>query len=343
VTRPTARVLALLEILERGGTHRAAQLAAELGVDERTVRRYIEHLVDIGIPIESVRGRYGGFRLTVGERMPPLMLTEDEALAVSLGLVAAQRSGLVGAAGAAESAGRKVRGSLPAPSARRLEAVLRGAAFTEPVVPAAAAETRVLLLLAEAARERRPLWFRYTARDGRASARTLLPYGVVAHAGRWYATGHDSLSGQVRTFRLDRMLDPSLLPGAFDVPPGFNPVEAVLGSLATTPWAHDVRVVVRGAVDEVRRAVPRDLATVDEVADATPDEPWSRVRLRAERLDWVAALLAGLNREFVIESPDELRASMRGLADRLAAAADGSGADADAAPGPGSGAAARLR
>jgi predicted DNA-binding transcriptional regulator YafY len=91
MSRPTSRVLALLEILQAGGTHTAAALAGRLGVDERTVRRYVAHLVDLDVPVRSERGRYGGFRLAPGFRMPPLMLTDDEALAVVLGLVAAQR------------------------------------------------------------------------------------------------------------------------------------------------------------------------------------------------------------------------------------------------------------
>jgi hypothetical protein len=85
MTRPTARVLALLEILQGGGTHTAVDLAGRLGVDERTVRRYADHLLDLDAPVESVRGPYGGYRLAPGFRMPPLMLTDEEALAVLLG------------------------------------------------------------------------------------------------------------------------------------------------------------------------------------------------------------------------------------------------------------------
>ncbi|GAA4165227.1 WYL domain-containing protein [Gryllotalpicola daejeonensis] len=369
MTRPTARVLALLELLQRGGTHTAAQLAAELAVDERTVRRYVEHLVELEIPVQSARGRYGGYRLAPGERMPPLMLTDDEALAVMLGLVAARRSGLVTAASAAESAGAKVRASLPTHSARRLEAVLEGAAFTAsdvstaPSSPGVGVETRTLLQLATAARERRPLWFRYVSRDGGASDRTLLPYGLVAHAGHWYATGHDSRSGQVRTFRVDRISDPSLLPGGFEPPEGFDPMATVLHSLATTPWAHEVSVLVRGTADELRTALRPGLATIEDATIEVPateapatkvpptqtaagprdgahdgepahdladnrDASWTRVRLRAEQLDWVAALFAGLNRDFAVESPDELRTELRRLADRLQTAAAGA-LDAD--------------
>ncbi len=191
MARPTARVLALLEILQRGGRRTVAELAAELAVDERTVRRYVAHLLELDVPIVSVRGRYGGYRLAPGYRMPPLMLTDEEALAVMLGLVAGQRSGLTAAAASAgDSAAAKIARVLPAATVRRLDALRQTAELTAPVVPAVGAETRVLLLLAEAARDHRPLWFDYVSRDGRSSGRTLLPYGIVAHSGRWYATGH---------------------------------------------------------------------------------------------------------------------------------------------------------
>jgi predicted DNA-binding transcriptional regulator YafY len=125
MTRPTARVLALLEILQAGGTRTVGDLAARLAVDERTVRRYATHLIDLGIPVRSIRGRYGGYRLAPGYRMPPLMLTEDEAVAVALGLVAGRRTGLTGSSVAAsESATAKLRRALPAALAARLGVLL---------------------------------------------------------------------------------------------------------------------------------------------------------------------------------------------------------------------------
>src|ERR1017187_4274407 len=97
MARPTARVLSLLELLQSGGVRTVADLAGRLDVDERTVRRYVDHLLDLDIPVRSVRGRYGGYRLAPGYRMPPLMFTDDEALAVLLGLVAGRRAGATSA------------------------------------------------------------------------------------------------------------------------------------------------------------------------------------------------------------------------------------------------------
>src|ERR1700685_2491141 len=114
MARPTARVLSLLELLQSGGVRTVAELAERLEVAERTVRRYVDHLIDLDVPVESVRGRYGGYRLGSGYRMPPLMLSDDEALAVMLGLVAGRRRGLVTSTGtASETAAAKIRRVLP--------------------------------------------------------------------------------------------------------------------------------------------------------------------------------------------------------------------------------------
>ncbi|MFD8458906.1 helix-turn-helix transcriptional regulator [Streptomyces antimycoticus] len=331
MTRPTARVLALLEILQAGGTRTVADLADRLGVDERTVRRYIGHLIDLDVPVRSVRGRYGGYRLAPGYRMPPLMLTDEEALAVLLGLVAGRRAGLVTTSvAAAESAAAKVRRVLPEALGRRLDALLATADFTAPARPVVIPETSVLLMLAEAARDRRPVAVSYTAWKGRRSERTVHPYGIVAHSGRWYVTGADSASGEVRTFRLDRIESATVLPGSFEVPVGFDPAARVLSGLAGVPYLHEVSLRVQGTVEQVRHRLPPGLATVRELpaeeADRTSGEGegggWVRVQLRAERLEWVPSVLAWLDLPFVIEYPDALRDHVRALVHRLDTCAD---------------------
>jgi predicted DNA-binding transcriptional regulator YafY len=337
MTRPTARVLALLEILQAGGTRTVADLAGRLGVDERTVRRYAGHLIDLDIPVRSVRGRYGGYRLAPGYRMPPLMLTDEEALAVLLGLVAGRRAGLVTTSAAAmESAAAKVRRVLPEALGRRLDALLATAEFTARARPAVTPETGVLLMLAEAARHRQPVAISYTAWDGRRSERTLHPYGLVVHSGRWYVTGADSASGEVRTFRLDRIDTATVLPDSFEVPAGFDPAARVLSGLAEVPYRHEVSLRVRDTAEHVRSRLPAAIATVQELpAGPAHDEDggWVQVRLRAERLEWVPSVLAWLDRPFVIEYPDALRDHVHALAGRLATYA-GTVTSADAGQPP---------
>ncbi|MDL5155141.1 helix-turn-helix transcriptional regulator [Actinomycetospora termitidis] len=311
MTRPTARVLALLEVLQTGGTHTVATLAGRLGVDERTVRRYVEHLQDLDVPVRSVRGRYGGYHLAPGFRMPPLMLTDAEALATLVGLVAGQRAGVV--PDAADSAAAKVRRVLPRALADRLDALLGTVELTLPERAGVSPETGVLLTVAEAARDHRPVEIRYAGRG----VRTLHPYGLVAHGGRWYATGADSASGEVRTFRLDRIGRATIVPGTFEVPPDLDPTDRLLTGLAGLPRRHEVRVRVQAPAPVVRKSVPAGLAVLEEL----PDD-WVRVTMQVESLDWVPGVLAGLGAPFEVEAPDELRGRIRDLADRLRRAAD---------------------
>lgn len=329
MARPTAHVLTLLELLQSGGIRTTAELAGRLRVDERTVRRYVDHLIDLDVPVESVRGRYGGYRLASGYRMPPLMLTDDEALAVLLGLVAVRRAGLITATDTAtETAAAKVRRVLPGRLAGRLEAVLESLAFTAVTREFPAPDTGVLLAVADAVRHHRPLSIRYTAADGRRSERTFHAYGLVAHSGRWYVTGADPGIGENRTFRLDRVTDARVLPGSFEPPAGLDPAQRVLSGFATAPYRNHVILWIQGTAEQIRTVLPATVATVATVADAppTPGEDqrtrgWLRVELRAERLDWLPPLLASLDLPFSIEQPSELRDAVAALAHRLAASA----------------------
>ncbi|MEU5090042.1 YafY family protein [Streptomyces sp. NPDC021356] len=332
MSRPTGRVLTLLELLQSGGTRTMTELADRLGVDPRTVRRYVDHLIDLDVPVEAVRGRYGGYRLAPGYRLPPLMLSDDEALAVSLGLAVARRSGPAATtATASETAAAKIRRVLPERLARRLDAVLESLAFTAPPGDFAAPDPAVLLAVADAVRHRRPLSIRYTDRRGRRSERTLHPYGLVAHSGRWYVTGADPGIGEDRTFRLDGITDARILPGSFEAPDGPDPARRVLTAFATAEYRHEVTLRVHGTIEEIRARLPVHIATVQEQEQEQEQEPatdadpaaarWFRVELRAERLDWLPGVLAALDRPFVIERPDELRDLVTALADRLAAGA----------------------
>jgi predicted DNA-binding transcriptional regulator YafY len=326
MARPTAQVLTLLELLQSGGIRTMAELASRLGVDQRTVRRYVRHLIDLDVPVESVRGRHGGYRLAPGYRMPPLMLSDDEALAVLLGLAAGRRAGLMTAAGtASETAAAKIRRVLPGPAARRLDAVLGSLAFTTLPGEFPAPQTAVLLAVADAVRHHRPIRITYTAAGGRRTERTLHPCGLVAHSGRWYVTGADPEIGQDRTFRLDRIADARTLPGSFEPPAGLDPAQRVLSGLATAPYRHQVTLQIRGTPEQIRTRLPASVATVEEPPPAQGADPqtgrWLRVELRAERLDWLPQVLASLDLPFVIERPDKLRDLVIALADRLTASA----------------------
>lgn len=316
--RPTGRVLTLLELLQSGGTRTVAELAERLGVQGRTVRRYVDQLMDLDVPVESVRGRYGGYRLAPGYRLPPLMFNDDEALAVLLGLVAGRRTGLAAAERTAgETAAAKIRRVLPKHVARRLDTLMEALAFTDRPGEFDTPDAEVLLTVADAVRHRRPLSIRYTDRDGRRSDRTLHAYGIVAHAGRWYVTGQDARLGEDRTFRLDRIADARLLPGSFEAPEGPDPAQRVLSAFATADYRHEVTVRIHGTVEQIRAHLPAAVAILEEEGEEETAECWRRVELRVERLDWLPAVLAALDRPFVIDRPAELRDLVLALAERL--------------------------
>ncbi|MFI8790505.1 helix-turn-helix transcriptional regulator [Streptomyces sp. NPDC055105] len=324
MSRPTVRVLTLLELLQSGGVRTVAELADRLGVDGRTVRRYVDQLNDLDVPVEAVRGRYGGYRLAPGYRLPPLMLSDDEALAVLLGLAAGRRGGLT-ADTASETAAAKIRRVLPERLARRLDTVLESLAFTASPGQRAIPDAEVLLTVADAVRHRRPLSIRYTDRDGRRSERPLHAYGIVAHSGRWYVTGTDPGIGEDRTFRFDRIAAARTLPGSFEAPAGLDPAQRVLSGFATAEYRYAVTLRIHGTVDQIRARLPASVANVEETAPTARVDPgterWLRVELRAESLDWLPPVLASLDRPFVIERPDELRSLVIALADRLASCA----------------------
>jgi len=315
VSGPTGRVLALLEILQSGGVHAAPALARRLEVDERTVRRYVAHLVGLGVPVWPVHGRHGGYRLAPGYRLPPLMLTDEEAVAVLLGLVAAARTPLAATtAEAAESATEKVRRILPKPLADRVDAVL-GAVKLTATRSAVPPNPRTLMLMAAAVRDHTPVEIAYTDRTGVESNRAIEPYGIVGHSGRWYVVAADTATREERTFRLDRIGRAAPRPGTFDAPTDLDPRQRLFDALATAPYRHDVSVIVEATLEELRDRLPASVAKLEPLAGGV------RVRIRAQRLDWVPGLLAGLDRPFRIEQPDELRDLVRTVARRLGDAA----------------------
>ncbi|HEY7208010.1 MAG TPA: YafY family protein [Gaiellaceae bacterium] len=313
---PTGRLLELLELLQRQPRTTGAEIAERLGIDRRTVRRYVTVLKQLDIPIEGERGVGGGYRLRPGYRLPPLMLGDDEAVAVVLGLAAANRLGLADDATAVDGALAKLHRVLPDALRRRVEALESTLSFTAPPRVGAPVSGQTLLLLADANRRRLRIRTGYVSHAGAKTRRELSAYGLVRHAGCWYLAAHDHLRDGLRTFRVDRMHGVVLTRTAADPPPpGFDAVEHVTRSLAQVPWPWQVEVLVEDSLDRVARRLP---ATLGEL-QAT--ERGTIVRARVASLDWMARMLAGIDAPFTIVRPDELRSSVRALADRLSSAA----------------------
>jgi predicted DNA-binding transcriptional regulator YafY len=303
------RVLTLLEALQDHPSLTGPKLAQRLGIDVRTVRRDVTSLRDLGIPVEAERGPAGGYRLRPGYRMPPLMLTETEATAVAVGLIAARRDGLD-----ADGALAKVHRVLPDKVRLRVEALEQTLGFTGPAHEAMPPKGEHLLLLAEAARRGRRVRAVYTASDGAESERELSPYGVVSHRGRWYVPAHDHGREALRALRADRFSTVRLGGPGIPPPADFDTIDFVSRTLARVPWMHEVEVLLHTAPAAAAERFPPTLAELEPHGDGT------LLLMRADSLDWAAGLLAGAGCAFTIRRPKELRASVRELADRLRAA-----------------------
>jgi predicted DNA-binding transcriptional regulator YafY len=306
---PASRLLELLELLQTRPLTTGREIADRLAVDRRTVRRYVAALQELGIPVEGERGVGGGYRLRPGYRLPPLMLGDDEAIAVVLGLIAAGRQGL----SSADVALAKVERVLPDALRRRVEALETTLGFTMPPTAGAPVAGETVLLLADAIRRRQRVRTRYRSFEGKETERDLSPHGLVVHSGRWYLAAHDHTRRDLRTFRVDRMSGVSAGERSALAPPeGFDPVGYVSRSLARVPWPWEVEVLLDLPVDQAAQRLPGTLA---ELLDANGR---TKLRMRVSSLDWMAGLLAGLGCDFTIKQPEELRESVEKLARRLA-------------------------
>jgi predicted DNA-binding transcriptional regulator YafY len=321
---PTTRVLALLELLQTHGRMSGAELAPRLGVDRRTLRRYVMKLEDIGIPITAERGRAGGYALMPGFKLPPMMFTEDETLALSLGLLAARGLGLAEAAPAVASAQAKLERVMPDGLKRRVQAVdgtvkldaAPGAGLGRTLAPAS---NGALVALTNAAQARRRVELRY--RDGRGgeSVRRFDPYGLALRHGRWYAAGMCHLRQALRTFRLDRIADVAPLAEGFERPPGFDPMAYVIQAVATLPRAYAIEVLLKADKAAVQAHLFAEAGVLEDTAAGVV------IHAQSDELEWFARQLAGMPFDFEIRRPPELHAAVGDCVRRLLRCSPGAG------------------
>jgi predicted DNA-binding transcriptional regulator YafY len=308
--RPATRVLTVLELLQTHGQLSGAELARRLEVDPRTLRRYIAMLEEIGIPITAEQGRHGGYRLVPGFKLPPMMFTEDEVLAVSLGLVAARGLGLADAAPAVASAQAKLERVMPAKLKRRVRDVDETVSL-EPTRSVAIGENTVFSTLSNAAQSQRRVHMSYQGRNADETERELEPYGLVHRAGSWYVVGHCCLREAVRSFRLDRIRSVRLLEQSFVRPAGFDARAYLVRSVATLPRAFSVEVWLKTDLESARRHVFQSTGVLEE------GDGGVLLRAQADDLDWMARELMRLPFEFAIRAPPELLAVLRARAQSL--------------------------
>jgi predicted DNA-binding transcriptional regulator YafY len=311
---PTTRVLTILELLQARPNLSGAELAARLEVDRRTVRRYITMLQDLGIPIEATRGPLGGYRIRPGFKLPPLMLADDEALAITLSLIAARRQGSAADALAIEGALAKIERVLPDGLRARIQAVQSVVTFsTTPAAPLPNGE--IIMTISAAATQQRRILMRYQSGD-QETIRLFDPYGLVHHWDRWYTVGWCHLRDDVRVFRLDRVRDATPQEATFTRPQDFDSLTHVLDSIATAPWSWSVEVLLETTLEHARQRIPPGNAIMKQVPGGV------LVQLGVDRLDWMARTLMLVGCSFVVRHPPELRAALRQLAAEAAAMAE---------------------
>jgi predicted DNA-binding transcriptional regulator YafY len=309
MSSPTTRLLTLLEVLQARGTVSGVELARRLEVEPRSVRRYVNALQELGIPVTSERGRHGGYRLRPGFKLPPLMFTEDEALALTLSLLTARRLGLAGAAPAFEGALAKVDRVLPAAVREEVRAVQEALVIDVPHA-ASPPSSEVVLAFSAATRDRRRLRIRHRSGRGETS-RDVDTYGLVYRGQRWYAVGWCHLRSDVRVFRLDRILQAAPLDATFERPAGFDVRAHLLETLSGTWQGWTAEVLLEARLDVARRWVSPIVGTVED----TPEGPL--LRTQSDSLDWIADYLAALPCRFVIRRPPELVDAVRRVRARL--------------------------
>jgi predicted DNA-binding transcriptional regulator YafY len=296
----------MMELLQARGRIGVAELARRLEVGERTVRRYAAMLREMGVPVEAEIGRYGGYRLRPGRRLPPMMFTEEEALGLALGLMAARGLGLSGVAPAVEGALAKVERVMPEPLSGRVRALQETVSIAV-ARPASGtpASSEALLTLAAAVGEGRRVRLVYRSEWSGETEREVDPYGVVHREGYWYAAGHCHLRGGLRLFRVDRILTAEILDEAFARPAEFASPEALMNAAANTPGSEwSVEVLLEMTVEDARRQLPSTGLALEQVEGGT------LLRCRTWDLSWVARVLAGLDGPFVVRCPAELREAL---------------------------------
>jgi len=313
---PTTRLLTILELLQVHGALSGVELAARLEVDVRTIRRYITMLQDMAIPIEAERGRHGHYVLRPGYKLPPLMFGEEEALALTLGLLMTRRLGM-GEATGAEGALAKVLRVLPTAISTTAQALAEVLVFDLP--PTRAVPNPAALIAASVATYRgEAVNLHYRAFSGEESARIVDPYGVAYRAGFWYLVGYCHLREDLRTFRLERVVKVErLVDRTFVRPQEFDVLAFVEQSIANTPGVWTVEVRLDTTLAAAQQLIPRPLGLPEQQGDAVI------LRCHVQDLDWFAYFLTQLACPAQVINPPEAQRAIRALAAKLAQVAQG--------------------
>jgi predicted DNA-binding transcriptional regulator YafY len=307
----SARLLRLLSQLQARADWSGAELADDLGVTTRTVRNDVQRLRDLGYPVHASPGVGGGYRLGAGAALPPLLLDDEEAVAVAVGLRTAAGGGVTDIQETSIRALAKLEQVLPSRLRHRLQA-LQAATVEVPAPGRPTVDAAVLTALAAACRDHQRLRFDYRDHDGSASVRSVEPHRLVHDRGRWYLVAWDSDRADWRTFRADRIqpripTGPRFVPR---VPPGGDVVTYLQRGVGSATWRYRARVKVHAPATVVAGRLPPAVLVdaVDEhtcIIDAGSDTP-----------QMLAVHLGMLDVDFEVDGPPELVEQLATLAAR---------------------------
>ena len=306
---PTARILRLLDLLQSRPTWSGTELAERLGVTTRSVRRDVDRLRELGYPVRAAQGAGGGYQLGVGRRLPPLLLADDEAVAVAVCLRLAAGGTVEGLGEAAVRTLAKLDQVLPARLRSQVEAI-HGSTVTLDG-PTRGVDAVTLLTVARAIRETERITFSYKAPGGE-SERRAEPYRLVATGRRWYLLAFDLDREDWRTFRLDRMTSVEARGWRFRPREAPDAAEYVRRAISQAAYEHIARARIAAAKDEVEQVIPASVGVL--VADGPAH---TILEAGGSDLRWMALHLGALPWEIEVLDPPELLDVMRDIAARL--------------------------
>jgi len=308
---PAERLLALLSLLQTRPHWNAAELAERLAVTPRTVRRDVARLRDLGYPVVAEPGPSGGYELGAGGSLPPLLLTDDEAVAVALGLRSAASGGVAGFEDVAIAALAKLEQVLPVRLREEVTAITTATVLLRPY-GGPLIDAELLLTLAQACRGLERIYFGYRDGEGIQSDRRVEPFRLVTANRRWYLVGRDVDRDDWRTFRVDRMTQATRTGHRFIRTSEPDAAKMVADGIAVHAWSWRAEVDLRVGMEEAAEAIPSTVGRLEAV-----DEGTTRLQIGANEIDWIARYLAALPFEFEVRHPPELRTALRALARRL--------------------------
>ncbi|WP_091985329.1 helix-turn-helix transcriptional regulator [Pseudoalteromonas denitrificans] len=312
MAQPTTRILAVLELLQTYGRLSGAELSMHLGLDRRTLRRYIVALEELGIPIMTERGRYGGYTLMPGFKLQPMMFNENEAMALAVSLMAANQSGLVQNMLAVSSAQAKLQRIMPNELKQKVQSLKDTISLDLFSSRATQQEdNRFLLELSTATKQENSVEIEYHAANDKSTNRIIDPYGLAFYLGYWYLVGFCRLRKNIRIFRLDRINQVNIVTSIFKRPKDFNVLEYLRTAIAQIPREFSVEVLLHTNLEMAYSYIDQNMGLLIQTDKGV------LLHHECSDLSWFARQLALWPFNFEIYQPNQLHLEVKALANRL--------------------------